>query len=914
MSSSQVNINNLRSYLTKILANQARTATTSYSNQVALVTAVAIASTSVNLNPKTGTITVTGTTGSIVVSQPIINPLPVNTTTSFISTANNQVSVTSQGEENTIITSKSLTIQTIEDVTNNGYTKNNSVSNLYDFISSNYWNPQNNYYIVFYYEPVMKPFEYKLNYTFSQTGTVYKLVTKNNNNFPGYKSIKVYSIDNPSNYVILTPTTDINDEYSNQSVYLLIDDNGDPLFDSKQLSLEFDLTPYRVKDNQYQIGGAYGILYDNNIVLRSGSYFFKNSSTGSRNEWIVSEFANNTSTNTGTITINNNFISSKSGQYQILWNTLNYSPSSDYGNNFNNYTFETDQNYNVTNVNITNDGKYITLFAPRKNGSDPYLSNSYWSSSDYGVSYNSITNGDVPYTVVNQPNYLKSAIDFSISISYTYIKFIDFLNDTDVNIPINFIYFPSSSPAGDINTFNFTHSEYPYPLYKKTLDLFVSNNGDNLYIINVFAYDVNYYTKFGIIVPKLPGNNTYGFSYFFEKTSSDNNFTQNISPFLPNDNNYLICFGQNQNSITPTLDGKYKTGMTRYSFYSAYIYYSNDYGVTYNYVQVNLPIEYFVYGKYYFSSYINESKIYISSSGQYQIVYLDMIYDDYIGDKYNPSLDICKVLYSNDYGHTWNTSNSNLTLNRITNISSNDDFSLITINGGIKYIHQGVNRTDPINYISTDMGATWTLSCSINVATELTSTVFYTAQLNTNKTYFQIKDLNQNQVLGVSDNGFKMTKDLRVTNSNAYIIGGNMTIGPDEASALLNDYELNVDGTTSSKNFLVLSDERLKNIIGKYDDNDPLDKINKLECVKYKYKYSSNSKENIGLIAQKVKQIIPEVVDLTSGKLVIDGEEMIIDDIHTINYNSLLCYLIYAFQKTTKEIETLKQELIILKK
>ena len=141
---SLVNISSLNDYLKNIVASQIKTTQSAYSNKYNVVNAVAITSKYMSINPNTGTISVTTSTGTILVPQPVINPIPVNTQTSFIQTENDQVSITSKGEEDTIITNVLNTITNIDDITNSGYTKNNSILNLYDSISSNFWNPQVN--------------------------------------------------------------------------------------------------------------------------------------------------------------------------------------------------------------------------------------------------------------------------------------------------------------------------------------------------------------------------------------------------------------------------------------------------------------------------------------------------------------------------------------------------------------------------------------------------------------------------------------------------------------------------------------------------------------------------------------------------------------------------------------------------
>ena len=915
--SQTVNINNLRSYLTNVVANQIRSTQPAYTNQFSLVNAVTSTSSIMNINNKTGTIKIIGPTGTIIIPQPVINPILVNTPTSFISTTNNQVSVTSKGSEDRIIISSAINISDIEFLsTDPGYTKNNSIINLYDNISTNYWNPQTYLELPFSIgQTSIDPYGLSLKYKFNVNSDekIYKLVIKNNNSFPGFYSISIYS---SSNFITLYPYTDINDSYINENFFLLIDDNGVPLFDVEDLTVIFNFTPYKIKNQQYQMGGAYGVIYNDTIKLRSGDYFFINTSgeggSNSRNEWTIKNQLSN-STNTGTVTNNNNFIASIDGQYQIVWNGESLQDSNDYGETFSYRTINPPtlikQNYSVSKMTITDNGQYRYLFLPRIPGSNVTNSRSYITSDNYGLYYYYIVNSDQGYTVENQPDNISCASDFSITNAATYIKYIYLLNNTDVDIPINYIYYPTNVKS----SFNINHTGYPYPLYKQTLELFVDTNANNLYIVNVFAYDIDYYNKYNIIIPKL--YSSYGYSYFFNKSIVDSNFTQSIAPFAPSGSNNLVCFGQNKNSITPNLDGKYKTGVTKNSSSILNIYYSSDYGNSYNLKAVNLQIKQQLYiGINYYCINIRESKICISPNGQYQIIYLNMTWDKYPNEKYSPYVDDNRIIYSQNYGQNWTYSNTTLLLNRITNISYTTNFNLISINGGLYYELNGIYRTDPINYVSSSYGITWVQSSSINPFTQLTSTIFYTAKIQTNKTYFQIKDLNQTQVLGVSDNGFKMTKDLRVTNANGYVIGGNMTIGPDEASSLLNDYSLNVDGIISCRNIVTLSDERFKNITGDISNNDSYDIISKLKIIKYTYTdKNKDDKEHTGLIAQEVHKILPDAVDIKKSKYLKNDDVMIIPDIYSIDYNVLLSHLISAFQLSQKEINLLKEEINKLK-
>jgi hypothetical protein len=152
-----------------------------------------------------------------------------------------------------------------------------------------------------------------------------------------------------------------------------------------------------------------------------------------------------------------------------------------------------------------------------------------------------------------------------------------------------------------------------------------------------------------------------------------------------------------------------------------------------------------------------------------------------------------------------------------------------------------------------------------------------------------------------------MSKDLRVNNSNGYVLGGTFTIGPDEASALLNDYTFNVDGTVSARNIVLLSDERFKNILDKQDSNDSFNKINQLKIIKYKFKdRPDDDRVYTGMIAQQVKEVIDDVVDINSSTYQTDQGIINVNDIYSINYTSIISYVISSFQYTNNKLNLLE--------
>lgn len=86
-----------------------------------------------------------------------------------------------------------------------------------------------------------------------------------------------------------------------------------------------------------------------------------------------------------------------------------------------------------------------------------------------------------------------------------------------------------------------------------------------------------------------------------------------------------------------------------------------------------------------------------------------------------------------------------------------------------------------------------------------------------------------------------------------------------------------------------LSDESLKKDIQTI--RNPIDKIKNLRGVTYTWK--SNNQKSLGLIAQEVEQVIPEVVAKC-------------DNIKTVGYGQLVGLLIEAIKKQQEEIDVLK--------
>ena len=859
---SNVKISTLRGITNYIISNQIRTTQAAYANQVFTVNIVAITSLNMNLNSKTGPIVIDTLTGTITVSQPIVNPIPVNNPTAFVSTNNNSVTVTSKGSDDTIITSVLDTISNIQDITNSGYTKNNSVSNLYDSISSNYWNPQVNIGNV-------NPYFYKLNYTFTGTNKIFKFVIKNNNDFPGFTNIRLYPTTNPSNYVDIEPFVDTNNQYVNETVTLLIDDNGEPLFNTDKITAEFTLDPSIQPDTYYQYGQAYGAIYDTNVLgLRAGNYINTNTSAGEKLQWTTSYLENQTTT-TGTNNTDNNYIVSTDGVYRIAQNRTFYQWSDNSGETYTKKTLTT-----TSNMKSTPDGQYVMV----SNNAIGYISD------DYGETFSN-KNLDGIYTY----NY------FDTLYTGRYQMFVAEPVNSGATTSIK-VYKNANYGLG---TFEDRFLQYNNPsidYYVKIINVIQKINGTVLVVINS-----RYYQTEGL---------AYGVVVYGTQTAGDTSPVLDKTIMFSSNTNPTILAGLEQNYSNDSNEGLFKTGFGLYNYNGTTgnpcFFVTNDDGATSYLIYNNSSL---------FPEYntgisnpslrlqIRNCGIKISNDGLNQVVIVQWYYIN------SPSLsDLITSYYSNDSGITWNKSNIYPTyLNTFSNIIANADFSIIQACGGYYYSYKGQYRTDPISYLSTDGGATWVLNSAINPASSIVNTNFYTIKSVTNKTYFQVKDLNQNQVLGVSDNGFNMTKDLRVNNNDAYVLGGTLTIGPDEASALLNNYSVNVDGTLSARNIVLLSDQRIKNVQGELDSEDAYNKINQLKIIKYKFKdRPDDDRVYTGMIAQQVKEVIDDAVDINSSTYKTDQGIINVDNIYSINYTSIISYLISSFQYTNNKLNLLE--------
>jgi len=106
------------------------------------------------------------------------------------------------------------------------------------------------------------------------------------------------------------------------------------------------------------------------------------------------------------------------------------------------------------------------------------------------------------------------------------------------------------------------------------------------------------------------------------------------------------------------------------------------------------------------------------------------------------------------------------------------------------------------------------------------------------------------------------------------------------------------NGATSWSAF---SDERLKNVNGSIEN--AVEKLLSIRAVKYSWKTDETNKENLGLIAQDVEKVFPQVVDESKSFSETDDTKYL-----SLRYTELIPVLVKAIQELKLEIEELKNK------
>ena len=135
------------------------------------------------------------------------------------------------------------------------------------------------------------------------------------------------------------------------------------------------------------------------------------------------------------------------------------------------------------------------------------------------------------------------------------------------------------------------------------------------------------------------------------------------------------------------------------------------------------------------------------------------------------------------------------------------------------------------------------------------------------------------------------------------------------------DVNGNIRSSGSITSFASFSDERLKDREGNIEN--PIDIVDKLQGFYYRPNKTANNlgiqgnKRDLGISAQDVQKLLPELVNIAPADIAYDEEKNIISktgsNYLTVNYEKMIPLLIESIKELNKNINDLKKENIELR-
>jgi hypothetical protein len=228
---------------------------------------------------------------------------------------------------------------------------------------------------------------------------------------------------------------------------------------------------------------------------------------------------------------------------------------------------------------------------------------------------------------------------------------------------------------------------------------------------------------------------------------------------------------------------------------------------------------------------------------------------------------------------------------------------MITSNGSLGTRELGSNAFNSTTIPSAANNATITL----NGGTGIDSIGAFTVNTAMSNTY----------TINLSNDRRKSSSstDIYTGNTHDYIFfdashGQRFYTSGAEEMRLENDGDLHVDGDVIAFSTTV-SDERLKDNVTTIEN--PLDKIKALRGVEYDWNSGSRKgKHDLGLIAQEVETVLPNIVHEHQMPLLNDDDE---DETvyKTVDYEKMVAVLIEGMKEQQNQIDSLKSELTEIK-
>jgi hypothetical protein len=166
--------------------------------------------------------------------------------------------------------------------------------------------------------------------------------------------------------------------------------------------------------------------------------------------------------------------------------------------------------------------------------------------------------------------------------------------------------------------------------------------------------------------------------------------------------------------------------------------------------------------------------------------------------------------------------------------------------------------------------------------------------------------------MGGNSGGSRISMGLNGTNYSALVTdsGGNVYIVNEynDASIVLAmiNYNNGVYLAKGATAWTSYSDERLKNINGNIEN--AVDKLMTLRTVNFSWKDDENQKENLGLIAQDVEKVFPQVIDSNTLTNLDESDDFDKTEYLGVRYQELVPVLIKAIQELTARLEILENK------
>ena len=180
----------------------------------------------------------------------------------------------------------------------------------------------------------------------------------------------------------------------------------------------------------------------------------------------------------------------------------------------------------------------------------------------------------------------------------------------------------------------------------------------------------------------------------------------------------------------------------------------------------------------------------------------------------------------------------------------------------------------------------------LNVVGVVSATSFYGQSATFSSSASIAGDLslgNANSSGIITSTGINVGSAVTITTGGINVNSGSLNVG---SAVTIASGGINVTGIITATDFNATSDRNLKENIQIIID--PIDKINKINGVEFSWK--STKAQSIGVIAQELEEIFPELVSQNNSH-------------KTVNYNGLIGVLIEAVKEQQKQIDSLKEQI-----